>query len=321
MSENTPAPKTSLEVTKTSLKLALTKAGYNYQKLLQEAEDVVFTKDNLTTAGVPIASLKKARAELDKKVNPHTAAWKEWNEAKASLMEPLDDTIKRKTGEFKKENDAVKAENARIKAEEDRKEGIKTTITNFTLQYSGKIAAATTNDELIALQKLLGAEKSRKNVYQEFMPDLFKAVEGLEEAMRKQKVHIQELGGVEARIEAAKVAGDEEAVVDLLADLGTIQEKIEDTKAEVQEQVINRATAYYPVEDARPAPTPTAKAARTTWAWRVLDIELLQRKHPDLVELVVKKDKIEAIIKERRENKTLKAVKEDGWEVYQIEHL
>lgn len=320
MSEQTPPPSNALELYKARISVELTKAGINYQKLLQAAEDIVFTTENLLTAGEPIAALRKAKTELEKQENPHTAAWKAWNEARGSLVKPIEDTIARKTKEYTaKNNEVVAARNKKL-AEDKRKEDIKTAITNFTLEYSTKIAGATTNDELVALQKRIGAEKSRSTFYQEFMPDLFKAVEGLEEALKTQKEHVKGLEAAKALLEKAKEQGDDETVVEMLANLGVIQEKIEETKTEVQEFAINQATAFTPQEPEEVLPA-AAKARRTTWEWKITDIALFQRRHPELVELVPNKAKIDAIIKERRESKTLSPVAEDGWEIYKKEHL
>lgn len=317
---NELSPSTSLETSKVSIMIALSKAGYNYQKLLQGAEDISFTKDNLQTAGEPLKALRKIKTTLEKLENPHTAAWKAWNEARKSLFDPVEEAINRKTGEFKTVNDAVIKENKEAEDERNRKVSIKTVIANFTLTYSTKIANATTNDELVALQKLLGAEKSRKNVYQEFLPDLFQAVEGLEEAMRKQKEHVKSLEAIKNKIEDAKIAGDDEKIVELLGDLEVVSEKIEETKTGVQELAINQSTAFEP-PDAEIILPATAKVRRTTWEWRILDIVLFQRRNPELVELIPNKAKIDAIIRERRENKTLKPIVENGLEIYQQEHL
>lgn len=313
-------PTLSFTLAKTNINIAITEAGLNYQKLLQEAEDIAFTADNLDADYESLKKLKKVKTLLDKMVNPHTAAWQEWNAANASIYNPVEEVIKRKTEEFKKVRDDVAAENKKKKDEEDRKANIKAAISTFTLDYSTKIANALTNDELVVLQKRIGAEKSRSTYYQEFMPDLFEAVEGLENAMKKQKEHIKGLQALQEAKKEAEKTGDDETLMEILDKEAEITEKIEETRAQVQEQAVDRSIAHEP-SGATVVLTSIPKAAKTVWSWEIVDMEAFGKRYPGLVTMTANKQKIDDMIRELKANETIAEGVTHGLKIYKKEHF
>ncbi len=61
----------SIDVTKAELQVSLTKEGLQYQQLLQEGEDVKFTKENLAEQGGCLKTLRLVKKKIDDKVNPY----------------------------------------------------------------------------------------------------------------------------------------------------------------------------------------------------------------------------------------------------------
>ena len=71
MSEVTTTPPLSIEVTKAELTLALSKEGLAYQKLLQDGENLKFTKDNLVEEGASLKTLRTVKKKLEDTENPY----------------------------------------------------------------------------------------------------------------------------------------------------------------------------------------------------------------------------------------------------------
>ena len=148
------------DLTKAELQLALSKEGLVYQQLLQECENVTFTKDNLNEDRSCLTNLRKVKSSLEKMENPHTAKWKAWNEARKSLADPVGELLNRKVNEFKKLAEEVAEENRKAEAEKQRKAGILAEIDSFFINQSQAIAAATEPSELVRVEKLIGSHKS-----------------------------------------------------------------------------------------------------------------------------------------------------------------
>lgn len=322
MNEQTvPSTTEASIVHKTSIQLELTKAGLNYQNILQGGENIKFSKDSLAAGQAELTPLKQAKKAMDDLENPYTTKWRQWNEAKASLYKPITELLTRKTTELSKLNKEVSDENARLAAAETRKTNIQAAISVFTLEYSTKIASATKTEELVTLQKRIGAEKSRSGFYGEFMPELNQAVEGLEKALKEQKEHVQQLDALQDQKKNAQAQGDEEKLVELLDKESTITAKIDDTRAGVQEQAINRATAFVAPEVARVMPTVKAKATRTVWMWEVVDLDVFAKRHPKMISMSPNKSAIDEMIRDLKASETIVEGVFHGLKIYQKEYL
>src|SRR5689334_22853692 len=125
---DTPSTNSSLEVEKTGLSLKLTVAGLNYQRLIQEGELIVFTRENLDQDYSSLASLRKVKKQLEDEENPYLKLWQTWNAARKSLLDPVKVLLAKKTKEFTDLNETIKAENAVIAAQNAKTLEIETHI-------------------------------------------------------------------------------------------------------------------------------------------------------------------------------------------------
>lgn len=309
-----------LQVATTEMNLELTKLGFNYQKMLQDAEDITFTKENINQDYAPLKKLREMETAISNLDNPHTKAWSEWNRSRKSILDPVAALTKKKTADFTALANEIKADNAKIAAENLRIANIKLAISNFTLEYSTKIASATTFDELNALHMRIGAEKSRKTAYQEFMPQLLEAVEGLENALKTQKTSIKQLTTLEDEKKEAEQSGNDEKLLELLTQEESITAQIEETKTTVQQGALQSVgKSDIPVADMVLSTAPRAR--RTVLDWTVTDINLLFKKMPSLVTLTPNSKAIDELAKFHKEGggKDFKEVVFPGLKIYMKE--
>lgn len=290
---------TTVDVTKSELMLTLSKEGLAYQQLLQDAENVVFTKDNLNEERTALVSLRKVKSKLDAMGNPHTKAWKGWNESRKSLVDPVAAVLQKKEAEFSKLANEIAEENRRAEAEKQRKAYINQAIDTFFLEQSQAIASAKTPEELVRIEKLVGSNKANKSRYAEFLPTLAEKAQILAELIKTQKDAIKKIADLRAKEAVAMQSGNDEAVLELREQQETISANIEQGKINVQESAISMATKVDVIEpEVLVAETP--KPRRQSWTWGVVNIKETQKKMPDWVALSINESYVDEYLKAKK---------------------
>lgn len=283
------------------------KLGKQYEVLLQQAENLKFDKNNLAAGAEEMKVIRAMETAIKDLENPFTERWKNWNESRKSILDPVANVLKTKAAEYTKLASEVTAERARQEAEKNRIKTIKDTIASFTIEFSGKIAAANDLPTLTNLQMRLGSEKSRKSFYQEFITDFFHECNGLEIALRAQKEKLTKL----KELAKAEETADDEKLMEIFGQREVIEADIEQTRNDVQEKAINASTRADETIVAE-STVETPKARRTSKEWRVDDVKVLLKKRPDLVDFVPNKEKIDAMLKERAKAKVFVEETVDG---------
>jgi hypothetical protein len=286
------------EIVKAQLTVALSKEGLAYQKLLQDCENVTFTKDNLNEERTVLKDLRKVKSNLAGMTNPHTAAWQQWNAARKSLAGPVDALLTKKEGEFSKISKEIAAENARIEAEKARVKGIKDAIDTFFLEQSQAVDNTSEPSEIVRIEKLIGSNKANKTRYAEFLPLLVEKADILADLIKDKKTALREL---EALQEAENNATDDQTVLDILEKKEQVEAKIEQSRNDVQEKALNMATEAEVVEPeimVAEAPRPR----RTSWEFEVTDLK--QAEKAGLTLTVINEQKVKEILAKKREDET-----------------
>lgn len=301
------------EVIAGSLKLQLSKLGLQYECTLQKANDIKFSKETINQDYEPLKKLRELSTAIADLENPYTKFWSDWNKARKSIADPIVLALAEKTAAFTKMAEEIKRENDKLEAERVRIKGIKDAINAFTVDFAGKIAAATDNDTLIAIQMRIGTEKSHKVKWGEFIADFFEACKGLESSLKIQKSKIAEL----KKLEDSEKTADDAQLMEIMEMKETIVAEIEQGKIDVQEITVRAATSA--TETVVPESLSLApKARRTAKKWRVDNLTLLYKKRPDLVDLIPNKEKIDAMLDERRKAKVfIEETTSDGITFYE----
>jgi hypothetical protein len=289
----------AIDVTKAELQIALSKEGLQYQQLLQDGENLKFTKDNLVEQGASLKTLRTVQKKLGDIENPYTANWKAWNEARKSLVDPVADVLKRKEAEYRKLALEIEAEKKQEEQEKERVKGIKQAIDSFFIAQSQAIAGAKTLPELTTIEKIIGSHKANKARYSEFLPELVAKAENLTPLIKQQKDNIRKLEAVKEAESKAAESGDDQAVLDAMEAKEALQNKFDEVNIKAQEQAVGMATKADVVVPEVILPS-APKPRRTTFEWECYDLDLLHKKMPHLVTLTPNKEKLDELLTTKR---------------------
>lgn len=286
------------EIVKAELQLSLSKEGLAYQQLLQECENVVFTRDNLNDERTALVNLRKVKSKLEGFDNPFTSRWKSWNEAKKTLVEPVSELLARKEGEYRKIAAELAAEEKRAEAEKQRKAAILSEIDNFFIAQSQAIANATDPQELVRIEKLIGSHKSAAR-YGEFLPLMAQKAQILAELIRTAKDAIKKIAELRAKESLAEASGDDQAILDSREAQEQLLAKISEIGEVVQTEAINMAVNSGVVEPEIITPA-APKPRRTFFRYEILDEKVAAK--AGLMKLVPDEEKIDAILAGKRKD-------------------
>ena len=298
MSESTTP--VAIDVTKAELQIALSKEGLQYQQLLQEGENLTFTKDGLVEQGASLKTLRSVQKKLGDIENPYTANWKAWNEARKSLVDPVSDVLKRKEAEYRKLALEIEADKKKAEQEKERVLGIKQAIDSFFIAQSQAIAGAKTLVELTAIEKIIGSHKANKARYAEFLPDLVGKAENLIPLIKQQKDNIRKLEAVKEAEAKATESGDDQAVLNAREAQESLQNKFDEVNIKAQEQAVGMATRVETVVVPEVVLPAAPKPRRQVWVYESIDINETLKKMPNFVELSLNKEKVDEYLKAKK---------------------
>lgn len=236
---------TSLEVVKTKISLALTKAETGIQKLATMESSLVYNEDNLDKIKSFLDSVKVAKKVIeDERVilkEPSLQTGRNIDTAAKELSSTL---IELETTAHGKYTSLCRSKEARRKEQElelQRIKSIKEGIDKNLLEFSSLIAACTTNDELLAIESKLNLEKARKQKYAEFYDEFIERAKELNVLITTQKGIIKELETLKEDKAKADLEGDDRKSIALEEKQEQIEAKFEENKVIVQETSINQA--------------------------------------------------------------------------------
>lgn len=256
------------EIVKANIQLELTKSGLIYQFVLQGLENIKFTRDNIDKMRLKLAPGEKLVKQLNDRVNPYKEAWQNDNAAKKSLLDPVQDALTRKKNELAKIAKEIADENAKIEAEKQRIANEEKAANDFFIRMSQEVSAATTDFEIVRIEKLIGSH-SAKPMYKQ-------KAETLKPIIAKQKEHIRHLEAIKEAEKKAEQSGDDEKIMQLREQQEQITAKIAEGNETVQFTAIKGAESNVVVPEVV-APQ-TVKAKRSTWTWELIDIEQAKKK-------------------------------------------
>lgn len=278
----------------------------NYQILLQNLSSTTVTNDNvnedLTKDGREILK------ELEKKKDEDSVAPRQWHKnivaACKELSEPIQAEIDRILAEKKVVALKIQEDTRKQQEEQNRIANAKQAIVNFVNKVANLIKTATTDDDIVSIEKMIGSEKTKKNLYQEFLPDLVIQCDGLRPQIKDQKENIRELQKLIEKEKKAEESGNIVELTDLREQKELIQAVIEETGIRIHEKAYEQAIQ---IDTVAPEVADIAPKGRTNWKWRVDDIKLLQKKMPHMVKLVPNDDAIKLQLETMKKDGTLKS--------------
>src|SRR5690348_2769568 len=203
-------------VVEAKIALDLTKEEGNYQMVLKEAIEYEVDDENFENAQGFLKKIMKLLSYVESHRKDEKEYWLEggrivdtahknfsvpFENAKKSLQEKINVVGKRKEQEARK-----------AKEEKERIELITNGINAFILDASAKIAAATTNEQLLQIERLINLEKGNKSRYQDHLPLLIERSNELTAKIKEQKDLVKERERVAEEQKQALEAGNDEKV-------------------------------------------------------------------------------------------------------------
>ncbi len=296
------------------IKLDLNKevAKYNYHQLLQSLAAITVNRDNvnedLSKDG------RQALKGIEDKRKELTAEPLEWqrdiNQASKELSDPLQKEVDRIANEKRVVAEQVRAEQNKQISEQNRIATAKTAIQTFINRIIVLMGVATTGKAIAEIEMLIGSEKNRKNIYQEFVPDLISQCDGLRPQIKQIKDTVRELDAVKERQQKALASENLVIASELLEKQEALEQVIQDSSIRLNETAFEQAST---IEIVAPEVMDAAPKGRSNWTWAVKDIKLLQKKMPHLVKLIPDKEAIELLLKTKKHDGSFDGKDTEEW--------
>lgn len=273
--------------------LMLTKKFGNYQQAIDALRNLYVGRDNFEKAQDTIKSVNSFLNAIEEhrkqEKEPFLEQGRTIDKVHKEFAEPIAkerDVIQGKLNVIGKEIEREKQlEQQRIN---ERKQRIDA-MNNFILDYSLKIASATTNEQLLGYERLINLEKANKSKYADQLPLLIEHCNELNAKLKEQKDLIKERDRIEEEKKKAEKAGDDEKLNELQQKEQEIQDKIYEKTVEVQETASNNAISSDIVSQ---DDTAGAKARRTTWKAEIQDENIAIKKAKDMLRIELDPEKV-----------------------------
>lgn len=279
----------------------------NYIKAVEAAQSLTFAKDNLSADYPALKELDKLLKEMEevrKEVRqPLNEALKNIQEVFNEITEPLIGIRDAKKAELKGANEAALQDKRKEQQDIDRRNGIVGSLGAFVNNITREVASASTETEITRIQKLIGSEKARKGYYEEYHMDLLEKLAALDEPIRIRKDFIKQKAANDLKLQEAIDTGDAYKAAELKGKQELLEQQTQESGIVLQEKAFEQNLAIQ--EFVGESIIETVKPKITRWKWKVEDINLLQRKMPDLVLLVPNDKAIDAILAAKRAEKAL----------------
>lgn len=277
---------------------------WNYNKMLQGLQDMDITKDNLQESYPEFKEgdrfIKKITEWSKDEARPFSDVCDLFLEVRKEIIEPISEILALRKSQVKTASEANAAEIAQAKKEQERIDLITTTMGQFINKITADITIATTDAQIVLIQKLIGSEKSKKNFYAEFWDELMAKCDALTPTINQQKEKIRDLKKLNEQLSQAIKSDDNKKASEL-------KEKIDDTNAilvensiRLQEKAFEQSLNITQTEVGQPELN-VVKGKSNRWRWRVDNIEFLHKKFPQFTKVVTNDEEIEKFMKNQRQ--------------------
>lgn len=277
---------------KSKFNIELTNLGF--QKIADEEMGLVYNEDNVNEIK---AFLDKAKTLEKGIVKTHTSGKEDalkngraWDSAKNAYLAQVAAITNVPQQKYTSICQSIAQKQREAEIEKKRVDDIKLGIENNAVNFSMKIAGCETTYQLLAIERTINLEKTRKDKYGEFLQDAIDRFTPLNEILKNQKLVIKQAEDLAAQKLAAEASGDDEKLLEVMEKQEANVQQIESNKITVQEkateQPLRSFASYTPIS------TPTVKPKRTTWEWEISDISVTSKKMPSWVVMATVDDKI-----------------------------
>lgn len=316
--KNTPAVLRSMppdKITKQQI-IALfntEKIRHNYNKMLQGLQNMEITPATVKEsypefkeADKFIKTITEWRKEQARPFNEVDALFLEVSK---DIIEPISATLLQKKEQVRTASAINAAEIAKAKKEQERVDTIVRSIGDFINKITADITLATTDEQIVSIQKRIGAEKSRAGFYQEYIDELKTKCDSLSNTINSQKNKIRELSQFNAAYTQALNNNDDTQAALIREKIEEKTEELSENSIRLQEQAFTQSLEISSTQVGQPEIS-VAKGRVHRWMWKVNNMEVLRKKNPELTQIVPNDEAINALLKEKRDAGEFKDVEE-----------
>lgn len=277
--------------------LDLMKAEGNYQQTLKQVLEYEVDESNFEEAqGLNKKVIKWLSFVEDHRKdekNPYLEAGRIIDAAHKKFATPFEEAKNQLQAKINVVGKRMQDAAQKIRQEQERVEGIKNTINAFILESSAKIAAATTTEQLLSIERLINLEKGNKSRYQDHLPLLIERSNELTAKIKEQKELVKELEKTEQEAQAALQSGNDEKAQELLQKTEFLGAKIEENSIIVQETASKSVITTEIVAPEIDMPS----TRRKVWKFEVQDIKETMKKRADLLDVSLNHKAVNEVLK------------------------
>ena len=291
--EKSNLPVISQDTVKAQISIALTKQQISVQNMHDEASRLVFSPENIPEISAFLKKLNDAdkiieQTHKDGKA-PYLEGGRTWDAGKNSSLLLTDEVrklVKPKFDKLCQEEDRKKREADELK---QKQAAILSGIESNVISFSAKIAACTTNEELLGVERLINLEKSESNAkkYGEFHKEAIEKYDSvLKPILKDQKEKIKQQEELKQQHNEAIANDDIEKIDEINGKLDAVTDEIIDNQVKVQEEAINKASLdFTPMAEEIIADT----KFRRSYNIEIVDEKEAIKKAKDLIEITINK--------------------------------
>lgn len=280
----------------------------NFQKLADKAATLIFNEDNLEEIKTFLAETRKVEKAIEETHKEGKAEalkiGRDWDAGKNTFLQMVADIKATAQTEYEKICTGIANRQRQQQLEKKRIYRVSADIESNAVMFAKQIADCTTLEELTGVERKINLEKTRKDKYDEFLPNAIMRFSELNTILASQKVIVKELE--ENALQQAKAIQEQNdaELLGLKEQQETQQARIEENKVVVQEtaisQSLNQAAPVYATEV-----LPEVKARRTTWKYEVINEKEVIKKNPELIIFTLDVEKVKALLKTLKDTEQL----------------
>lgn len=286
----------------------------NYQAILQGIENINVAKDNLPESYEKIKKAGELWKELENKrveeKSPFDKQVEAIQKAFKSVMNPLEEIIKRKRVDVATIKAQVDKENREIEEANQKKIAAQQASTKFINDTIKAISEAITDTEISRIQMAIGTQKSRTAFYGDQMEAFKIACDNLNPQINDRKEYIRKEAILKKEEQDALESGDIQKITDLKEEREVLQQEMKENVLRMQETAFNESSN---IEVVLTESTLVSVDGRNYWRWEVKDLKLLAKKMPELIEVIPNKKAIDLLLSTKRKDGTLKGKREENY--------
>lgn len=287
----------------------------NLQSLLEQGKSISYDKESLSANYDLLLKLRDIWDFLDKRRKEEDKIEKEIiatrKAAYDEIMNPIAKLLESADPQIFALNTEIILEEREIGEAIKKQIANRTALSAFINDTIRIITGAPDNKELVRIQKAIGSEKSHKNKYGEYATILEGVCDELLQLINGRKKLISENDKFQEQLNKAISENDEPAKAHIteLMERGKLelQENADSISDNAIQKISELPIVGYDVVSM------AVKPRTHRWSWRVDDIEILYKKHPDFVVKEPNTKVINAFMKEKSEAQELDEYKENNF--------